>query len=37
MLSTLVGAMLLARAVDDEGLSESLLDAVKDALKAQYS
>ena len=37
MLSTLVGAMLLARAVDDPALSDSLLDAAKEALKAQYA
>jgi len=37
ILSTLVGAMLLARAVDDEALSDDLLDAARDALKAQYS
>jgi len=37
ILSTLVGAMLLARAVDDEALSDNLLDAARDALKAQYS
>ncbi len=37
ILSTLVGAMLLARAVDDEALSNSLLDAAKDALKAHYT
>ncbi len=33
MLSTLVGAMLLARAVDDEALSDSLLEAAREALK----
>ena len=35
MLSTLVGAMLLARAVDDAALSDGLLDAAKDALKGR--
>ena len=37
LLSTLVGAMLLARAVDDEALSNNLLDAVRDSLKTQYA
>ncbi len=36
ILSTLVGAMLLARAVDDEAYSNTLLEVAKDALKAQY-
>jgi len=36
ILSTLVGAMLLARAVDDEAFSNQLLDAVKSALMRQY-
>ena len=35
ILSTLVGAMLLARAVDDEAYSNALLDVAKDALKAR--
>ncbi len=37
ILSTLVGAMLLARAVDDEAFSDSLLEAAKDALKTRYA
>ena len=37
ILSTLVGAMLLARAVDDEAFSNDLLDVARDALKAQYA
>ena len=36
ILSTLVGAMLLARAVDDEAYSDSLLDAAREALNAHY-
>jgi len=36
ILSTLVGAMLLARAVDDEAFSDQLLDAAKSALTRQY-
>jgi TetR/AcrR family transcriptional repressor of nem operon len=37
ILSTLVGAMLLARAVDDEAFSNSLLDVAKEALNARYA
>lgn len=37
ILSTLVGAMLLARAVDDEAFAGRLLDTAKAALKAQYA
>ena len=37
ILSTLVGAMLLARAVDDEAFSNSLLDVARDALNRQYA
>lgn len=37
ILSTLVGAMLLARAVDDDALADRLLDTAKAALKAQYA
>jgi TetR/AcrR family transcriptional repressor of nem operon len=33
-MSTLVGAMLLARAVDDEKLSEEILEAVKESVQA---
>jgi TetR/AcrR family transcriptional repressor of nem operon len=37
ILSTLVGAMLLSRAVDDEALSNTLLEVAKDALKSRYA
>ncbi len=37
ILSTLVGAMLLARAVDDAAFSDRLLDAAKTALTKEYS
>ncbi len=33
-LSTLVGAVLVARAVDDEGLSAEILRDVREAVKA---
>jgi TetR/AcrR family transcriptional repressor of nem operon len=36
ILSTLVGAMLLARAVDDEAFSDRLLDAARTALTERY-
>ncbi len=36
ILSTLVGAMVLARAVDDETLSDGILSAAKEALKSRY-
>ena len=37
MLSTLVGAMLLARAVDDPAYSDAILETVKDALKSRHA
>ncbi len=37
MLSTLVGAMLLARAVDNPAFSDGLLETVKDSLKSRYT
>lgn len=37
ILSTLVGAMLLARAVDDEAYSDRLLEIARDALNAHYT
>ncbi len=37
ILSTLVGAMVLARAVNDGALSDGILEAAKTALKAHYA
>jgi TetR/AcrR family transcriptional repressor of nem operon len=34
VLSTLVGSIVLARAIDDEALSDEILRDVRDALKA---
>lgn len=37
IISTLVGAMVLARAVNDAALSDGILDAAQAALKAHYA